>query len=172
MNKRSKHSAHLLMKMFREFLWTWLPWIMNKTNDLLSKTYSIFRVAYNEATIKKEWIFIKNNFIPVCSENFEAIPDHTINWRCSLNPTSFVEPGIIAKEKHLSYLAFTVIAPGEIIDLSSWVNEVKWQGTYEPTIKEIFILWSCEKGKSYFHCLDQIEIEVITELGDSMRVTL
>lgn len=158
--------------MFRELLWSWLPWIMNKTNDIISITQRIYRVAYNEIMVKKEWIFIKNNVTPVFSEYFEPIIDDYILWRCTIHPTIFVEPRTLQTKKHLSYLAFTVFTPEKSIDLSNWVNEVKWQGTYEPTIKEIFILWCCEKGKSYFHCLNEVVVEVITEMGDTMRVTL
>jgi len=158
--------------MFQELLWTWLPWIMNKTNDIICMTQRIYRVAYNEIMVKKEWIFIKNNVTPIPSEYFEPIIDDYIIWRCTINPTIFIEPGSLERKKHLSYLAFTVFLPEEVIDLSNWVNEVKWQGTYEPTIKEIFILWCCEKGKSYFHCLNEVEVEVVTEMGDTMRVTL
>ena len=167
--------------MIRDFAWAWLPWIYNRVNDIFFKTQSIYRVIYNEVMIKKEWIFLKNNVIPVSSENFECIIGDYINWRCTVNPPRFIQPiqsieleneNEKKKEKHLSYLAFTVFTPDDIINLSNWINEVKWQGAYEPTIKEIFILWCCEKGKSYFHCLNEVEVEVITEMGDSMRVTL
>ena len=160
--------------MFREFAWTWLPWIYNRVNDVFSKSQSIYQVVYNEIMNKKEWIFIKNNTIPVSSEHFEPIVNDYINWRCTVNPPRFIQASALEneKEKYLPYLGFTVTISDKVIDLSNWVNEVKWQGRHEPTVKEIFILWCCEKGKSYFHCLNEVEVEVVTEMGDSMRVTL
>uniref|UniRef100_A0A6C0AN75 Uncharacterized protein n=1 Tax=viral metagenome TaxID=1070528 RepID=A0A6C0AN75_9ZZZZ len=158
--------------MFREFLWTWVPWIFNKANDVFSKSKSMCRAVYNEAMVKKEWIFIKNIAIPVSSEKFGSIDNNNIKWRCSLFPTSFSKPGTLEKEKHLSYLGFAVNTPEEILDLSEWVNEVKWKGTDEPSLREIFILWCCEKGRSYFHCLDVIQVDLITEMGDTLRVPL
>lgn len=163
--------------MFREFAWIWLPWIYNRVNDIFSKSQSIYKVVYNQIMNKNEWIFIKNNVIPISSEYFEPIVNDYINWRCTVNPPRFIQQSALEneneKEKHLSYLGFTVtICSDKVIDLSNWINEVKWQGSYEPTVKEIFILWCCEKGKSYFHCLNQVEVEVVTEMGDTMRVTL
>lgn len=121
--------------------------------------------------IKKEWIFIKNVSIPVQSERFGNIPDNIIRWRCTLCPATFTEPGATTekKEKHLSYLGFIIKIQDTEIDLSDWVNEVKWCGSYEPTINEIFILWSCESGESYFHCLDDIQIELVTDMGDTIK---
>jgi hypothetical protein len=120
--------------------------------------------------IKKEWVFIKNLPIPISSEHFGNIEDNAIQWRCSLQPVSFIQPGFSNKtEKHLSYLGFTVKIRGVDIELSDWVNEVKWSGSREPTLKEIFLLWSCESGESYFHCLDEIQVEVITDMGDTIK---
>ena len=124
--------------------------------------------------IKKEWIFIKNVPIPVNSENFGTINDDTIRWRCTLCPATFTEPGTITdqKEKHLSYLGFIVKIQGIEIDLSDWVNEVKWRGSHEPTVKEIFLLWSCESGESYFHCLDNIQFDIVNDMGDTLRINV
>jgi hypothetical protein len=161
-----------LLKMLREFLWTWAPWLLNKTNEFLSKSESILRNVYNEATIKKEWVFIKNITIPVSSEKFEPIMDDYVIWRCSVNPARFIQPAALEKEKHLPYLGFTVRAPDGVIDLSNWINDVRWQGSFEPSVREIFVLWCCEKGKSYFHCLDEIQVELITDMGDTLTVIL
>ena len=121
--------------------------------------------------IKKELIFIKNVSIPVQSEMFGNIPDDLIRWRCTLCPATFTQPGatIDQKEKHLSYLGFTIKIQDTEIDLSDWVNEVKWCGSYEPSVKEIFLLWSCESGESYFHCLDDIQVELVTDMGDTIK---
>lgn len=157
--------------MFREFLWTWAPWIFNKTTAILSKSHSLYRAIYNELMVKKEWIFIKNLSIPINSEIFGTIDNDTIQWRCTLCPTTFTEPSAMThqKEKHLSYLGFTVKIQDTNIDLSDWVNEVKWRGSREPTVKEIFLLWSCESGESYFHCLDNIQVELVTDMGDTIK---
>ena len=159
--------------MFREFLWTWIPWMFNKTNLLFSKSHSLCRVIYNEVMIKKEWIFIKNNPIPVFSEHFGSIDDDAIIWRCSLKPVTFIQTGFLnTPEKRLSYLGFTIKVQGADIDLSDWINEVRWSGSQEPTVKELFLLWSCDSGKSYFHCLDEIQVELVTDMGDTLRVSL
>ena len=121
--------------------------------------------------IKKEWIFIKNVSIPLQSETFGNISDDLIHWRCTLRPATFTQPDATTgqKEKHLSYLGFTVKIQGVDIDLSDWVNEVKWVGSREPTLNEIFLLWSCESGESYFHCLDDIQVELVTDMGDTIK---
>jgi len=141
---------------------------------------SIFRIVYNELTQKKEYIFLNNNDIPISSQAFGEIDDSNIKWRCSVNPCVFTEPGFqFEEERHLSYLGFVVKIPssGENesidIDLSDWVNELKWKGAFttnaEPTLKEIFLLWSFTSGESYFHCLSEIQVEYITSMGDSGR---
>ena len=124
--------------------------------------------------IKKEWIFIKNVEIPINSATFGTINNDTIQWRCTLCPATFIQPAAMRdlKEKHLSYLGFTVKIQDIEIDLSDWVNEVKWRGSREPTVKEIFLLWSCESGESYFHCLDDIVFEVVTDMGDTLRINI
>ena len=43
--------------------------------------------------IKKEWIFIKNFPIPVSSEQFGNIEDNSIQWRCTLDPATFIQTG-------------------------------------------------------------------------------
>jgi len=166
--------------MFRGFFWTWVPWIFNKTSFIFSKTHAIYRVIYNEVMVKKEWIFLKNNLIPVSSEHFGNIENNAILWRCSLHPATFIQPDFNTyenehehnKEKHLSYLGFTVKCKGVDIDLSDWVNEVRWHGAEQPTLKEIFFLWSCEMGESYFHCVDEIYVELVTDKGDTLRLPL
>jgi len=160
--------------MFQEFFFTWVPWVFNKATDLLQTSKSVYRVVYNELLVKKEWFFLQGNSIPISSETFGAI-ESGIKWRCSVNPPSFVQAGTLAKERHLSYLGFVVKVPssgtvaGQDIDISEWVNEVKWQGTAEPSLKEIFILWCCQMGEPYFHCLDLIQVEFVTDMGDMVK---
>lgn len=159
--------------MSKEFFWTWIPWIFNKGIALVQTTKAVCRVVYNELLVKKEWVFLVGLSIPISSEVFGSIEDYNVKWRCSVNPTTFVQPNAhlnpLVKERHLSYLGFTVKVLGQDLDLSDWVNEVKWMGSQEPTIKEIFTLWCCEMGESYFHCLDLIQVEYITDMGDTVK---
>ena len=158
--------------MFREFLWTWIPWIFNKYTLVYSKCQFTYNVIYNGIMVKKQWVFIKNCEIPLQSDAFRTINDDTRQWRCTLCPATFSQPGITANKKHVSYLGFTIKVQGAEIDISDWVNEVLWCGSREPTLREIFLLWSCESGQSYFHCLDHVEIELITDMGDTLRLRL
>ena len=164
-------------KMFRELFWTWVPWIFNKVSATIDMSRTIFRIVYTEVTQKRGLIFLKNNDMPVSSQIFGEIEDVNVKWRCFLNPCVFVQPGFqFREERHLSYLGFVVKIPAsgdkepQDIDISDWVNELKWKGeNNEPTLKEIFILWSFSSGESYFHCLNYINIEYITTMGNSFR---
>lgn len=156
--------------MFQELLWTWGPWVYNKVSRSFVKVQKVVQIVYNEFTIKKEWIFLKNVQVPVNSENFWNIDPSTIKWRCEVFPAKFVDPLATydMKAKHLSYLGFTIKMVSKDIDLSNWINDVRYIGFEEPTVGEIFALWCCENGESYFH-LDSIQVEYITELGDVVR---
>lgn len=157
--------------MFQDLLWTWGPWIYNKVSNGVVKAKKVARVVYNEFTVKKEWIFFKNVAIPVNSESFWKIDPSSIKWKCELFPARFVDPLATyeMKPKHLSYLGFVIKLKDKEIDLSNWINDVRYIGFEEPTVGEIFTLWCCETGESYFHCLDSIQVEYITELGDVVR---
>ena len=73
------------------------------------------------------------------------------------------------KEKHLSYLGFTIKIPGiDAIDISSWINDVRYIGQVEPSLSEIFVIWCFDTGVSYLHCMDSITIEVINDMGDTV----
>jgi len=156
--------------MFKEIFWTWIPWIFNKANVAVDMGKTLVRVLYNELMLNKEWVFLKGNDIPISSQAFGEIDDIYVKWRCSVNPFIFVEPGFESEERHLCYLGFVVKVPsasGTVdIDISDWVNELKWKGSIEPTLKEIFLLWSFTSGESYFHCLNEIQIEYINDMGD------
>lgn len=164
--------------MIREFFWTWIPWLFNKISSTLDMGRTISRIVYNELTQKRELVFLNNNDIPISTQAFSKIEDKNIKWRCSINPCIFIEPGFqFEEERHLSYLGFLVKIPGtkdpQDIDLSDWVNDLKWKGALstngEPTLKEILILWSFLSGESYFHCLNEIQIEYINSMGDTVR---
>jgi hypothetical protein len=157
--------------MFQDLLWAWGPWIYNKLSRGVVKAKKVAQVVYNELTVKKEWVFFKNVAIPVNSENFWKINDSSVKWKCEVFPARFVDPSAdpSLKSKHLSYLGFIIKIEGRDIDLSDWINDVRYTGYEEPTVGEIFALWCCETGESYFHCLDSIQVEYITELGDVVR---
>jgi hypothetical protein len=135
------------------------------------KVKKIAVVVYNELAIKKEWIFLKNQPVPVNSDNFWNIDNSTIKWKCEVSPAKFVDPRATddMKEKHISYLGFVIKMDDKDIDLSSWINDVHYIGFEEPTVGEIFALWCCETGESYFHSLDSIQVEYITEMGYTVR---
>lgn len=162
--------------MFKEFFWTWIPWIFNRVSATVDLGKNLVRIVYNELTQTKELVFLINSDIPVYTQLFGQIVDSCVKWRCSVNPCSFVKPGLQdTKEKHLSYLGFIIKIPvfdksqAQDIDISEWINELKWKGSIEPTLKEIFLLWSFSSGESFFHCLNDIQVEYITDMGDTIR---
>ena len=159
--------------MFNHLLWSWGPWFYNNLSQSIIRVQKVAQVVYNEFTIKKEWIFLKNTpiSIPVNSEKFWNIDPDSIKWRCEEFPPRFIDPNATADmtARHLSYLGFVIKMSDRDIDLSDWINDVLFTGLEEPTVGEIFALWCCEKGESYFHCMDSIQVEYITELGDVVR---
>lgn len=159
--------------MLNELLWAWGPWAYNKISRGLIRFQKVAQVVYSEFTVKKEWIFFKNSpiAIPVNSEKFWNIDSQSIKWRCEEMPPRFTDPLATPdmKGKHLSYLGFVIKMSERDIDLSDWINDVLYIGLEEPSVGEIFALWCCEKGESYFHRLDSIQVEYITELGDVVR---
>ena len=157
--------------MFKDLLWTWGPFCFNRISHGVDKVKKVAEAVYNEIAVKKEWIFLNNVSIPLNSENFRNIEQSSIKWKCEVFPPKFVDPCATydMKEKHLSYLGFTIKMRDKDIDLSDWINDVHYIGFEEPTVGEIFALWCCETGESYFHCMDTIQVEYITELGDTVR---
>jgi hypothetical protein len=157
--------------MFRELLWQWLPWIINKTHCLIETTTRAARAAYTEVTVPKEWAFLHGVYIPISIQVFQDIPDSIIRWRAQTNPPKFVESSTtLTTLKHISYLGLSIIIPGhDPIDLTDWVNEVKWIGHVEPNLTEIFMLWCCETGRPYFHLIPKAVAEIITEEGDIIQ---
>jgi hypothetical protein len=159
--------------MLQGILWNWGPFCYNRLSRAAIKVQKVAQVVYNEFAVKKEWIFFKNIQVPVPvnSENFRNIDAASVKWSCQVSPPTFVDPRATydMKPKHLSYLGFIIKMEGKDIDLSNWINDVLYTGKEEPSVEQIFILWCCEQGVSYFHCLDLIEVEYITELGDTVR---
>lgn len=154
--------------MIRRRFYIWAPWIINRILSILNTLYSIFRVIYKECFINKELIFLNSSVIPISSQSFGLIENTNVKWRCSLNPVLMIDPyETIMKEKHLSYLGFTIKIPGvNDIDISSWINDVRYIGQVEPSFSEIFVIWCFDMGVSYLQYMDSITVEIIDEMGD------
>lgn len=152
--------------MLNNVLLEWLPWIFNRSLAIFDTSKRIALAVYTEATVKKEWIFLKSLEIPVSSMIFPNIPDTIVKWRVELCPTIFYgNPSM--PSKHISYLGLTVYLPdGNVCELTDWVNDVKWSGMEQPNEIELFTLWCCEMGMPYFHMIHNSRFEVITECGD------
>jgi hypothetical protein len=157
--------------MFRELLWQWLPWIINKAHCLIDTTKRAAHAAYVEVTVPKEWAFLHGIYVPISLQAFQDIPESAIRWRVQTNPPRFTESATnLTSLKHISYLGLSIIIPGlNPIDLTDWVNEVKWIGHVEPNLAEIFMLWCCETGSPYFHRIAEAVAEIITEEGDVIQ---
>jgi hypothetical protein len=153
--------------MIRGVLWEWVPWIINRTSDILDFSKRIILAAYTEATVGKEWIFLNSVNIPLSSLAFPNIPLNQIRWRAQTNPPVFIGAYSTAVDtKHISYLGLSVILPGmDPIDLTEWINEVKWAGDIQPSPAELFTLWCCETGSPYFHLIPTATMELITADG-------
>lgn len=154
--------------MIRGLLLEWVPWIFNKASDIFDYSNRIIQAAYTEATVEKEWIFLNSYDIPLVSSYFPNIPSEQIRWRVKTNPLIFLRTDLSNETlKHISYLGLSIILPDiDPIDLTDWINDVKWSGAIQPTPSELFIVWCCETGSPYFHLISQAKIELITEDGN------
>jgi len=159
--------------MLNEFLWTWIPWLYNSGMSILDTIDLIYISLYKEFTVKKEWALLKANKIPLSSQQFTLshISDNNIRWRATVTPPVFIDPrSRYTDPKHISYLGFSVSVPGlDPIDISDWINEIKWIGVKEPTPLDIFTLWCCKTSNPLFHILDYAVVELITETGDTIK---
>jgi len=156
--------------MLKELLFEWLPWILNTTRVILDSSKRVALAAYTEATVQKEWVFLKSIAVPVFSTCFPSIPDDQIQWRVKCNPIRFL--GFPSNEfKHISYLGFTIHLPdGTVCELTDWINDVKWSGLEQPSAHELFTLWCCEMGKPYFPMILMARFEIITENGETLTL--
>jgi len=157
-----------IYSMARMFLWTCLPRTINNIYTSLNFTKMSCRRIYNKICIKDEIIFLDTTSLPLASSIFGKIDNINVRWRCSTHPPVFIDPNSDGLHfKHISYLALLLkIKNHTDIDLSTWVNDVKWTGNMEPTLRELFTLWSYESGISYFHCLNDISFEIIDDCGN------
>jgi hypothetical protein len=158
--------------MIKEFLLEWVPWVFNQTAKVLEVTKRVALAAYTEATVEKEWLFLHTIQAPVSSMVFPTIPSEQIQWRVQLNPTRFVDPSIDIDLRHITYLGMTIHLSGKTVDLTEWINEVKWSGRISPSPKQLFTLWCYETGSPYFHLMSTAEVELITEDGNMSRISL
>jgi len=155
--------------MFRDFIWRWLPWIYNRASTVITTTKRAVIAAYKEATISNEWIFLYGATIPIQSHVFAEIPISEVRWKAQINPPRFTHPAQASPHtmKHISYLGVILHVPGhEQIDITEWVNEVKWSGTLQPSLSELFMLWCCESGKPLFQHISHTTADIITGAGD------
>jgi len=150
-------------------MWLWLPWIYNRASTVLDITKRVILAAYKEATVSKEFIFLYGTIIPISSHAFPEIPITEIRWKAQVNPPRFTHPTQVKTQpmKHISYLGVILHVPGhEQIDITEWVNEVKWSGTLQPSLSELFILWCYESGKPLFQHISHTTADIITDAGD------
>jgi hypothetical protein len=158
--------------MLKEFLWDWVPWTYNNMMYLIDTSHLIYWSLYRELSMKKEWVLLKDNTIPLSSQQFTLndISENTIRWRVTVTPPVFTDPRTKYKPpKHISYLGFSVNIPGlDTIDISDWINEVKWVGSKEPSPLDIFTLWCCKTSTPLFHILEYATVHLITESGETV----
>lgn len=154
--------------MFDEIAYTWGPWAYNKLTGGVSKVMQFATRIYRQFNTKA-WIFLNTQDVPISTEAFmdSAVPTKYIRWRATLDPPVFTDPNVESNTlKNLSYLSLELIL-GDIhpIDITEWVNDVKWSGSVEPTLKDIVTLWSCEKGICLFHYYSTMQVSIITDTG-------
>lgn len=158
--------------MINQFLLEWIPWIFNQSIKVIDISKRVVLAAYTEATLEKELLFLHSVQIPVSSMVFPNIPSEQILWRVKLNPTRFMNSLKSTEFNHISYLGMSVSLSGQTIDLTEWINEVKWSGNIAPTAKELFIIWCHETGSQYLHLMPIAEVEIINEDGDTIKMFL
>jgi len=155
------------------FLLEWVPWIFNKTSIALDIAVRALTAAYTEVSVEKEWLLLHSIQIPLSSMTFPTVPSEQIQWRVKTNPTRFLDSSNNSEYIHISHLGMTVKLSSSItVDLTDWINEVKWSGSVAPTPKELFTIWCCETGSPYLHLMPTAEYTVITESGDTVNGVL
>lgn len=156
--------------MIQGLFYNWIPWIYNRTASSLESVHRVILAIYFELTVRKEWLLLKNTSVPIYSLVFPTIHESTIRWRCETNPPRFTDTSdTSSEERHISYLGFSVNIPGyDTIDLTNWINTVRWSGPEEPSLLDLFTIWCCESGNSQFHALSDISVTVITETADTV----
>jgi hypothetical protein len=120
---------------------------------------------------------MKGHTIPISQDNFsiDQISISDIRWLATLEPPRLFHPNCTEKqkEKHISYLSFVVTLSHPLvdssIDLSDWINELKWSGIKEPSPLDIFLLWCCKNGSHLIYYPSSIKVTLITEEGETIE---
>ena len=163
-----------IIDMLRELVWNWGPWIFNKYVEILQLGSKVYKSVQKGLYETEHWIFINESHIPIPEELFDTnhIEIDNIKWRATVEPPIFTDPRAdpANKLKHISYLGFSITIPGnKSIDLSDWINEIKWLGFAEPSPQDIFSLWCCKNREPLLFYRKNLMIEIITEKGDVIK---
>jgi hypothetical protein len=149
--------------------YTWGPWMYNNLMYVKAKVYRLVSAIYREVYNTNTWIFLNTLDVPISTHSFidSGISDTNIRWRATLYPAVFINPLTSdRKTKHLPYLSMEVkVHDLETHDITDWINEVKWNGPFEPTLKDIVTLWSCQRGICLFDRYTSLQVSAITNLG-------
>jgi|UniRef100_A0A6C0K8E2 hypothetical protein len=161
--------------MLREFAWEWLPWLYNRVIRAFEKSKGILFVVKRELFSEKKWVFLKGHAIPISEDHFSIISicPNDIRWIATLEPPRLFHPDLVKtpeiKEKHISYLSYIIhiTTPFEttILDLSDWINDLKWSGIKEPSPLDIFSLWCCKNASHHIYNTHYMKAIIITEDG-------
>lgn len=162
--------------MFQElqsFAWVWIPWLYNKSVYITEQARKVFSIVYRELNYTNEWVFLTNNTAPIPKGLFDTskIDKYNVKWTASTNPPRFRNWAFTLEHwRHLTYLSFTItLADKTFIDITDWINEVKWCGLVQPTPLEIFTLWCCESGSPYCFDIDGASVEIVTDDGEEIK---
>ena len=167
-------STNHIIDMLRELVWKWGPWIFNKYVEILQLGSKVYKSVQKGLYETEHWIFINESHIPIPEELFDTnhIEIDNIKWRATVEPPIFTDPrgDPTDKLKHISYLGFSINIPGnKIIELSDWINEIKWSGITEPSPQDIFSLWCCKNREPLLFYRKNLMIEIISEKGDIIK---
>jgi hypothetical protein len=160
--------------MLTHIFWNWGPWVFNKYVNILHLGSNVYNSVQKGLYERDIWIFIYQSHIPIPEELFDThhIEIDNIKWKATIEPPTFIDPraDISHKLKHIPYLGFSINIPGnEIIELSDWINEIKWSGTVEPSPQDIFSLWCCKNREPFLFYNNNPTIEIITETGNMIK---
>jgi hypothetical protein len=162
--------------MFQELqslAWVWLPWLYNKSVYITEQVSKMFSIVYRELNYTKEWVFLTNTTVPIPKGLFDTsnIDQYKIKWTANTNPPRFRNSTFTLEHwRHLTYLSFTVtLSDKTFIDITDWINEVKWCGLVQPTPLEIFSLWCCESGTPYCFDIDGALVEIVNDEGEEIK---
>ena len=151
----------------------WIPWLYNKCRDAIEFSSSISRMIYKDIFVKSELLYVKNCHLPVSSKlfNLNKVNPGFIIWKATLDPPLFIDPKAQdSQKKHISFLGFVVNIPGmDPIDMTDWINELRWIGVKQPLPSEIFILWCYTNGVPYCHTMNGATVEIITDDGTTIK---